>query len=73
MAVCSVTLGLLAGLWFWQIPVAGLLISLTGLSLGLFTLKTARMAVAGTIFSLLALSLALLNLGIELLLGPGMF
>ena len=73
MAVGSIVMGLLTGFWLWLIPMAGLPVALIGLTLGLLAMKTTRVALAGAIFSLIALTLSLLNLGIEMLMGPGIF
>jgi len=73
MAICSIALGLLAGVWLWQIPYLGLPVAVGGLVLGGFTLKTARhnTALTGILICLVALFLALLNLGLEYLIIPG--
>lgn len=73
MAVGSIIMGLLAGTWLWLYPFIGLPVALAGLICGGLALKTPRhnTALAGTVFSLVGMFLVLLNLGIELLLGPG--
>ncbi|HCX79182.1 MAG: hypothetical protein PHS56_06005 [Eubacteriales bacterium] len=73
MAVCSIALGLLAGIWLWQIPFLGLPVAVGGLVLGGLTLKTERhnTALTGILICIVALFLVLVNLGLEYLIVPG--
>lgn len=74
LAFGSFVLGLLAGVWLWQIPLVGLPMAVVGLASGIISLKSHRhkAALAGTIINLVAVFLVLLNLAMELLLFPGM-
>ena len=73
MAVCSIALGLLAGIWLWQMPFVGLPVVVGGLVLGGLSLKSERhsTALTGILICIVALFLVLVNLGLEYLIVPG--